>query len=166
MTYRHKHITISFLIILTFTCSFQSFGQDAKNKPGLNSDSVAVVQTINEFTDAFTNCNWERFTECFADDATAFFPPSAKFPYRANNKIEIENIFKGVFENARKQKSKPPYIDIHPKDLKIQMSGSAAIVTFLLYDPDLLGRRTIVLKKDNDKWKIIHLHASGINISK
>src|SRR5258708_2679060 len=104
MIYRYRHLFIFFLIILTFTRSFQSFGQHSKNKPGLNSDSVAVVQTINEFIDAFTNCNWQKFTECFADDATAFFPPSAKFPYRANNKIEIENIFKGVFENARKQK--------------------------------------------------------------
>jgi hypothetical protein len=70
-----------------------------------------------------------------------------------------------VFENARKQKTTPPYIDIQPKDLKIQMLGSVAVVSFLLNDPDLLGRRTIVFKKDNSKWKIVHLHASGINTS-
>jgi hypothetical protein len=39
-----------------------------------------------------------------------------------------------------------------------------AIVTFILDDPDLLGRRTFVLEKTNDKWLIIHLHASGVKI--
>jgi ketosteroid isomerase-like protein len=130
------------------------------------ADSTNVVKAIDKFIKAFAELNWKEFTYCFADDATAFFPPSAKFPYRANNKKEIENIFKVVFENARKQKSSPPYLDIKPKDLKIQRVDSVAIVTFLLNDPDLLGRRTIVFKKDKVDWLIVHLHASGVTPAK
>ena len=150
------------IFILSIGISFQLSAQDTKNN--LNADSIAVVEKLNEFVGAFSNLKWEKFTACFADDATAFFPPSAKFPYRANNKKEIENIFSLVFENAKKQKQSAPYIIIQPKDVKIQMVGTIAIVTFLLNDPGMLGRRTIVLQKMDDEWLIIHLHASGVII--
>jgi ketosteroid isomerase-like protein len=133
-------------------------------QPNPIADSAAVMASIDNFIEAFTSLNWKEFSQCFADDATAFFPPSAKFPYRANNKKEVEKIFRSVFENARKQKSSPPYIQIQPKDLKIQLSNSIAIVTFLLEDPDSLGRRTLVLRKENTRWLIVHLHASGVEI--
>jgi len=150
------------IFILSIGISFQLSAQDTKNN--LNADSIAVVEKLNEFVGAFSNLKWEKFTACFADDATAFFPPSAKFPYRANNKKEIENIFSLVFENAKKQKQSAPYIIIQPKDVKVQMAGTVAIVTFLLNDPAMLGRRTIVLQKMSDEWLIIHLHASGVII--
>ena len=160
------YFTLLFLTTLFSGWAFRSFGQEHNVQSILNSDSSSVAKTLDKFIKAFTTLNWSDFTECFADDVTAFFPPSAKFPYRANNKAEVNNIFRAVFENARKQKSEPPYLDIQPKDLKIQMLGPVAIVTFLLEDPDLLGRRTIVLKKDKLNWRIVHLHASGIIIPK
>ena len=161
-----KHVSIFALLVIFGNFCFHSFGQDVKNQSGLNLDSSAVAKTVTEFVDAFTNLNWKKFSECFADDATAFFPPSANFPFRANNKKEVEKIFRNVFDNARKQKTIPPYIVIEPKDLKIQMIGKVAIVTFVLNDPDLFGRRTIVFRKENNKWSIIHLHASGVMIPK
>ena len=129
------------------------------------ADSIKVVAAIDNFVKVFSNLQWKEFTKCFADDATAFFPPSAKFPYRANNKKEIENIFTKVFENARQKKTSPPYLDIQPKDLKIQMTGTVAIVTFLLEDPDLLGRRTLIFRKEKTEWLIVHLHASGVPLN-
>lgn len=150
--------------IVVFICSI-SFQSSAQNTiTDFSADSIAVVQKINAFVDAFSNLKWEKFTVCFADDATAFFPPSAKFPYRANNKKEIEKIFGAVFENAGKQKQSAPYIIIQPKDLKIQMMNGVAIVSFLLNDPGIIGRRTIVLQKIYGDWLIVHLHASGVII--
>ena len=166
MNHTLRHSLFFSLFIIIFSVSFSVYGQVQKHQSDPGSDSIAVVQTIHEFVDAFSILNWQKFTEFFSDDATAFFPPSAKSPFRANNKVEIENIFKRVFENARKQKSAPPYIDIQPNDLKIQIVGEVAIVTFVLNDPDLFGRRTIILRKINDKWFIIHLHASGVIIPK
>ncbi len=61
----------------------------------------------------------------------------------------------------------PPYIDIQPKDLRIQVFGNTAIATFHLDDRDgagLLNRRTIVLNKTEAGWKIVHLHASEVAI--
>jgi len=148
-----------YLFIIISGCALKGLGQAPP-------DSTGVIQAMNTFVDAFSNLKWEKFTDCWAEEATAFFPPSARFPYRAGNKQEVLHIFQNVFENARKKKSSPPYIIIEPLDMRIQMAGTTAIVTFTLDDPDLLGRRTLVLKKEGDKWLIIHLHASGITIQK
>ena len=156
-----KKITLlafTFCIVL----SLSTFAQTTKNK----KDSIAVTKTLNDFVHVFSFLEWEKFITFFADDATAFFPPSAKTPARANNKTEIAAIFKKVFDNAKGQKTTPPYLDIQPKDLKIQLLGSVAIATFHLQDPDLFGRRTIVLQKKNNRWLIIHLHASGVAVAK
>lgn len=148
-----------FLLYFPFLLlSLKAAGQTAGNA----ADSLSLVVAMNTFVDAFSGLNWPVFDACFADDATAFFPPSAKFPYRANGKQEIENIFKIVFENARKRNPGSPHIEIQPREIKIQMLGTTAITSFLLTDPDLLGRRTIVWKKQQDKWLIVHLHASGV----
>jgi len=57
-------------------------------------------------------------------------------------------------------------MDIQPKDMKIQMFGNVAIVTFHLDDrPGFLNRRTIVLNKSKMGWKIVHLHASEASIT-
>lgn len=68
------------------------------------------------------------------------------------------------YGHAKENKSSPPYIIIEPRDIKIQMAGSVAIVSFTLNDPGMLGRRTIVLKKEKEQWLIIHLHASGVPV--
>jgi ketosteroid isomerase-like protein len=127
-------------------------------------DSAAVLATMNAFVKAFSSLNWETFTTYFADDVTAFFPPSAKFAYRANNKTEVLDMFRKVFDNAGKGTSGVPHIDIRPTEIKIQLAGGVAIASFLLHDPGMLGRRTIIWQKIKDKWLIIHLHASGVVI--
>ena len=143
------------LLLIVFACAFKGLAQTP-------SDSAGVAATMNAIVDAFSNLRWEKFSGFFADDATAFFPPSARMPYRANNKQEVLNIFKKVFESAQKQNPSAPHIAIEPLDTMIQLAGTTAIVTFTLNDPNLFGRRTIVLRKDNDRWLIIHLHASGV----
>ena len=156
MTRRISFFCLTFLSIYILPPS--SFGQ-LTNK---NADSIQVANTMTEFINVFSNLEWDKFIEFFSDSATAFFPPSSKYPYRANNKIEIEKIFKNFFENTKRQKLTGPYLIIKPKDLKIQLLNSIAIVTFMLDDPNLFGRRTFILEKHNDKWLIIHLHASGV----
>lgn len=126
------------------------------------TDSSRVAATVDDFVDAFRNLEWEKFISFFADDATCFFPAYRMQPQRADNKEELGKTFKILFESARKQKTEPPYLVIEPKNIKIQMAGDVAIVTFHL---NTLGRRTIVFKKQKEKWLIIHMHASNLEIT-
>jgi ketosteroid isomerase-like protein len=153
-------------LLVVFCFLFCQVNSTMAQTAKLKADSAAVTKTMNEFVHVFNYLEWEKFMAFFDDDATAFFPPSAKTPARADNKAAIGIIFKKVFENAKGQKTSPPYLDIVPEDLKMQLTGNIAIVTFHLKDPDMLGRRTIVLQKKNNRWLIIHLHASVIPITK
>lgn len=157
----HKPCLIFYLFIASVAIHSNAFCQITATS---NQDSLAVVKKMNEFITAFSNLQWDKFTTFFADDATAFFPPSANVANRADNKVEIENIFQKVFEHTRSNKSSPPYLIIAPRNLKVQMLNNVAIVTFELNDPGMFGRRTIVLEKIKDDWLIKHLHASGIII--
>ena len=122
-----------------------------------------VRQALANFVVAFDNLNWETFRLAFSDDATVFYPRG--FPERADGRPEFEKTFKVVFEQIRGNKTKPPYMDIQPKDMRIQMFGNVAIATFHLDDrAGFLNRRTIVLNKTGDGWKIVHLHASEVSV--
>jgi ketosteroid isomerase-like protein len=96
-----------------------------------------------------------------ADDATVFYPRAV--PNRADGRAEFERTFRQVFEQIRAGRTTGPYMDIQPRDLKIQIAGDVAIVTFHLDDrPGFINRRTVILKKLAPGWKIIHLHASEV----
>ena len=160
-----KRLTLGLLCALFVDCTASGIcrASAAQNQP--STDSAATVrETTEEFLRAFVNLDWERFRSFFAADATVFFPPSANSPERSNNKLEVEAVFKTVFDNARKQKSNPPFLKIQPRDMRVQMLGDVAIVTFHLDDPDSTGRRTIVLRRQGRRWLIVHLHASGISV--
>ncbi|MFT3935919.1 MAG: nuclear transport factor 2 family protein [Chitinophagaceae bacterium] len=159
---KYQQLFLALAIVLANAITTYAQDQIADRQ---KADSIKVLETTNNFLAAFRNLEWDKFTEYFADDATAFFPPSARHPYRTNNKSEIMSIFKIVFENAHKRRSSAPYLDIDPKDIKIQMAAQLAVVSFTLSDPDMLSRRTLIWVKRNDKWVIIHLHASGISLT-
>jgi len=65
--------------------------------------------------------------------------------------------------SARAYGKGPNYLTIEPKDEKIQLTDGVAIITFVLEDPGMLGRRTLVCLKGGNGWRIVHLHASGVS---
>lgn len=126
-----------------------------------DSDSPDVQKAVEAFIEAFNNLDWERFRVGFTDDATVFFP-FPQVPRRATGRAEVEAVFKRFFDAGRKQKPNPPYLNIQPKDVKIQRLQDAAIVTFHLEGEEAVGRRTLVFQKQGGKWLIAHLSASSV----
>lgn len=126
-----------------------------------DSAETEVRKTLADFIRAFDNLDWDRFRASFADDATVFYP--REFPNRANGRQEYERTFQKVFDRMRAGRTQGPYMDIQPRDLRLQIAGNVAIVTFHLDDrPGFLNRRTVVLQKQPSGWRIIHLHASEV----
>jgi len=135
----------------------------AQGKPRVSAEAE-VRDALAKFVYAFDNLDWEAFRLAFDDQATVFYPRA--FPERANGRAEFEKTFKVVFQEIRSGKTAAPYMDIQPRDMKVQMFGDCAIATFHLDDrPGLLNRRTIILTKTNAGWKIVHLHASEVSTS-
>jgi ketosteroid isomerase-like protein len=149
-----KPLALAALFLLILPAAF------ARQKPA--SSEAEVQDALKEFVQAFDNLDWERFRLAFDDTATVFYPRA--FPERANGRTEFEKTFKVVFEQIRKGRSVGPYMDIQPRDLRIQLFGDVAIATFHLADrPGFLNRRTLVLHKADTGWKIVHLHASEVS---
>jgi ketosteroid isomerase-like protein len=75
---------------------------------------------------------------------------------------EIERVFLREFAEAHLGASGPPYLNLQPRDLSIQEIGELALVSFHLDLPGALRRRTLVLRRRDGVWKILHLHASNM----
>jgi ketosteroid isomerase-like protein len=145
---------------------------------GLAACPIAVAQESQEiddplvavrgFLDAFSALDMPTFIAYFAEDATLFHPPFSGpevFPSRVEGRAEIQRSFQLVFDMFRRNldKSRPPYIDIRPQDLLLQSYDDFAIVTFHLGTEANRQRRTLVLRKIESEWKIVHLHASSFD---
>jgi ketosteroid isomerase-like protein len=147
-------------ICALFLLAFLSPSLEAQTTPE-NAKKREIQRALSEFIRAFDNLDWEKFRSAFADDASVFYP--REFPRRAEGRAEFEKRFRQVFEQIRAGRSSPPYMDIQPKDLEIQILGDVAIATFHLDDrPGFVNRRTLVLQKTAAGWKIVHLHASEV----
>ena len=83
------------------------------------SAELEVRDALAKFVHAFDNLDWESFRLAFDDDATVFYPRG--FPERANGRAEFEKTFKVVFQQIRSGKTGAPYMDIQPKDMRLQM---------------------------------------------
>jgi ketosteroid isomerase-like protein len=147
----------AFFLVLVLLGTGSSAGEQPR------SEDVGPETTLHAFIRAFDNLDWERFRGFFADDATVFYPRGVAS--RAHGRAEFEANFQQVFTQIRGSRKQPPYMDLQPHDLYIQRFGDIAVATFHLDDrPGVLNRRTIVLHRMGDRWKIVHLHASEVAV--
>ena len=118
-----------------------------------------VAQAADSFVDAFNDLDWDRFAEAWAEDATVFMP-MPEFPARLEGRDTIVSTFQSVFGDFPSRFEGPPYLAIEPVDLRIDVMGTTAIVTFHLGDEAPRNRRTLIFVMEGGAWRIAHLHAS------
>jgi hypothetical protein len=153
-------------IILSIYLFSSLSGTAQKKVDQINIDSISVCNQLNDFVVALENLDYEHFQTFFSNDVTVFFPPSAMINYRVEGKENVMKVFKEFFRKAKEGKSGPPYLDISPKKLKVTLIQDVAIITFELDDSNSLSRRTIIFRKENGKFLIVHLHASKMENQK
>lgn len=130
------------------------------NGKAQSKDSLAVVNTTQKFLKAFKDFDWETFKGCFSKDATMFFP--YEYRERKTGKAAIEATWAALFPEFT-DKTKTLDLKLNPQNVLTQVFGNTAIVTFHFGEgTDYLSRRTLVFIKENEQWKIVHLHASGL----
>lgn len=129
---------------------------------GAQPDTAEVMAAAEAFLTAFNNLDWDAFHASFAPSATVFQPFGE--PGRNNDREEVAAFFASFFDQIRSSTEGPPYLNITPRDLRIEMLDDAGIVTFHLPGRESVGRRTLVFgrKQLNDPWRLFHLHASSL----
>jgi ketosteroid isomerase-like protein len=144
------------LVVACLICSTVTGHEDSQKD---------VERAFNQFIVAFNNLDWDSFRSSLADDVTVFNPdiPEAPNLNRLDGRQQVEEGFKVVFAASRKQSNGPPYLHIVPRNVRIQMLGECAIVTFEFdRDGNSFGRRTLVFHYVSHRWKIAHIHASNV----
>lgn len=148
-----RKLLLFFLAALAPACGYAQSGKTGRE--------AEVRAALERFLRAFDDLDWDGFRFSFLDDATVFYPRAV--PARADGREEFERQFRAVFAQIRSGRAAPPYMDLRPRGLEIQMLGDVAVATFHLDDrPGYVNRRTLVLKRAKGAWRIAHLHASEV----
>ncbi|MCL6699605.1 nuclear transport factor 2 family protein [Sphingomonas sp. NSE70-1] len=118
--------------------------------------------TTAAFLEAFSAMDQARFDEFFAPDVTMFFPGGGSNPRtRVEGREAVLSTFHDFFKMLKEQGTTS--LDIAPQDQRVQIIGDVAVVSFGLDWGDAVGRRSIVLRKIGEEWRIAHFHASTVD---
>jgi len=122
------------------------------------ADSVAVHAAMKDFIDALNALDVPRMSADFADDITAFVPTAQAD--RVEGKAAVTAIFQTFADRAKAA----PRTTTVPEDMHIEVSGSLAVVSFMVRAKPPLStkRRTFVFRKVGTRWLISHFHASDL----
>ncbi len=131
----------------------------------MDSQVDAVTAALSSFLQAFEAGDTNAMRDAFADDATSFprtasdrsSPPDN---FRRTQGIDPEML--NAVDAAKREVKEQPYLSIDPEDLEVDVFGDLALATFHLLTATELGRRTFVLRRECDAWKILHTHASNV----
>lgn len=121
-------------------------------------------EALMAFLRAFEDCDLPRMEAAFARDATCFdrAPREPGDLARYRRKTGMPDGMRQLAMNLPKSAAGPPYQRLDPRNLACETYGEIALCTFELDGADGLGRRTIVLRRQEGGWKIIHIHASNV----
>ena len=135
----------------------------------LHAAEDRILRAMESFIAAFEDGDIEKMEAAFSGDAVTF--PRAIMAQEHEQDIEVSKYrrvrgidpqMRELIDSRKSSGRAPPYFDIEPVDLEIQVFGDAALATFHLVGDDTIGRRTFVLALIEDEWKIVHLHASNV----
>ncbi len=127
------------------------------------SAQAGPAAAVSAFLDAFNALDRTRFDPMFADDATLFFPGGPFEVRRVEGKAEVLKWFGRFFDMARERTAR---LNIVAQDVHVQDYGTTAVATFHLAGNEMVGRRTLVLRKSGNARQIVHMHASAQPVKK
>jgi ketosteroid isomerase-like protein len=116
-----------------------------------------AASTFEAFIAAFNALDLERFRRCLAPDVTLFAPRAAD-AHLIEGAAAVEAHFAAVFAAEA-----PAGPDIRPSHVRVSALGpDTALVTFeFARAHGSLGRRSLVLRRLADDWRVAHIHASN-----
>src|SRR5215470_1073982 len=128
-------------------------------------DVVGIREAADRFLRALDDLDWEPFRASWSSEPTVFFP-FGDTPDRVTGQVGVEARWRRFFEEARARRPGPPYLNLKPREIRMERYGDVGLVTFTL---ELtvggrqlpLQRRTLLFIREHDAWKLAHMHASG-----
>jgi ketosteroid isomerase-like protein len=116
-----------------------------------------ALAAVEEFVAAFNALDIARLSACFSEQAS-LYPPADTPSELIEGKAAVLEHFGRVFrlESPQGPGIRPQQITLHP------LGTEAALVTFgFRRAGGSVGKRSIVLAKETQDWRIVHIHASN-----
>lgn len=135
------------------------------------NDAASAEAALRAFLRSFANCDLPAMEAAFAPDATSFDGLTASAGGALPGRTSLKRAagmpagMRRVAERYKQERPGPPYHrpDLI-QDLLVQVAGDMALCTFHFDNPDRLGRRSIVLVRREGVWRILHIHASNLQL--
>lgn len=135
-----------------------------QSPPSVPASSKADIdRRLNDLITSANNLDWDGFSNTFSPGATAFVstPAIAK---RLESGTEVRSTFQPAFDQKKQQDTQSstwPPLPQNPQNINVQTHGDTAIATFHTdHVDDQQGWWTVVMKRENNTWKVHHLHAT------
>jgi ketosteroid isomerase-like protein len=123
--------------------------------PDANTD---IRETLNSFFRAVEAMDLDRVAPFFDEDAQ-MFSPLGTYPARLDGRAAILAQFKAIADTIKQM---PAPLKIDPQHMAVREFGDLALVTFHLNLPGgPLHRRSFLLRRNANRWQIVHIHASA-----
>jgi uncharacterized protein (TIGR02246 family) len=116
-----------------------------------------VHALVDRFVASVNAADTATFLSFFSEDATAFFPTNAA------RKIGIQQIREAIAPAFAQGPRNPA---VRANDLVVTVNDDLAVASFDAGIGAAHARRTLVLRRMDGGWKIIHLHASNLTEQK
>jgi ketosteroid isomerase-like protein len=124
----------------------------------MSQSTNEALDTLHQFIDAVMSQNLENIMAFFHEDAQMFSPLGA-FPARLDGRGAIRKQFEVIMEAFKSPSGAAVKLD--PRDLDArELAPHAVLFTFHLRLPGPLHRRSILLTRGANGWRIAHIHAS------
>ena len=124
----------------------------------MSQSTDQALHTLNEFLTAVMSQKLDSIMAFFNEDAQMFSPLGA-FPARLDGRGNIRKQFEVIMEAFKAPSGAS--IKLDPQDMVIrELAPNAVLFTFHLKLPGPLHRRSILLMRTGNDWRIAHIHAS------
>ena len=154
---------VALLAVLTASALAQT--SMTASQSNASDNVVGIREAADRFLRALDDLDWEPFRASWSSEPTVFFPFGDP-PDRVTGHVGVEARWRRFFEEARARRPGPPYLNLKPREIRMERYGDVGLVTFTL---ELtvggrqlpLQRRTLLFIREHDAWKLAHMHASG-----
>jgi acetyl esterase/lipase len=123
---------------------------------------VDACAFFDHYLDALNRRDWRAFTATFDDSISVMFDRPGP-PERRDGRAAVEELFRRIFppDGIPPARLPPP---LHPEQLLAQDLGDTVVVSFHVRSSDELARRTVVLHRTANGWRVVHIHASSFDV--
>lgn len=126
-------------------------------------ETAAVQAVIRRMLNAIDRGESAVLESLWVEDCSMFFP-FLNSPRLALGRAAIVARFAALFAKFQAKGASKPYFGFQLEDMRVDVMGDAALCTLSYVLRGVLARRSFVLVRAGEDWRIKHVHGSNAKV--